>query len=232
MAPASSETIDVPDSTEWPERVKWAYEKEALGFYLTGHPLQEYELELRHFVRIPIAELDAGHSGHEIRLGGVVTGLAQKRSRKGDAYATFALEDLTGTIEVTVPVKAYEGCKEVLQTEAPIIVTGRYETEEDNGNSEPRFICSAVMKMDDIWNGVREIRIAIPVEQIDPGLLTALESLVTGGPKGPCRLEFELITDVSRLHILPNTDLRVAVNRSFVQAAEKLFGDKSVTLYT
>jgi len=231
LAPSNTHTIDVPDSTEWPERVKWAYEKEALGFYLTGHPLQEYALEMKHFVRIPIAELDAGHSGREIRLGGVVTGFAQKRSRKGDAYATFALEDLTGTIEVTVPAKTYEGCKEVLQTEAPILVTGRYETEEENGNSEPRFICSAVMKMDDIWDCVREIRMTIAVAQINPGLLAALQSLVTGGPKGSCRLEFELITEGNRLQILPHNDIRVAVNRALVQAAANLFGDKSVTLY-
>ena len=77
-----------------------------------------------------------------------------------------------------------------------------------------------------------EIRMTITVEQINPGMLTACESLVTGGPKGSCRLEFELITDLNRLHILPNTDLRVAVSRSFVQAVENLFGDKSVTLYT
>ena len=136
--------------------MKWAYEKEALGFYLTRAPPAGVRAGAEAlYVKISIAELGEGSLGTGNQARRRRHGFRKKRSRKGEPMATFVLEDLTGTMEVTVPAKTYEGCKELLQTEAPILVTGRYETEEENGNSEPRFICSAVMKMDDIWNGVQ-----------------------------------------------------------------------------
>jgi len=232
LGPASSETADVPDIPEWPERLKWAYEKEALGFYLTGHPLQQYASELKRFVQFSLGDLSDDLAGREITVAGVVTGLRKTRNRKGEAMANFVLEDLTGTMEVLVWPQAYDRGKDLLETDSPLLVTGRYDTESSNGNAEARLLCTAIQPMDSVWNDVvQKARISLPVAGLQPEKILALQNLITSNP-GRCLVEFELVKELYRIHVVPNRDLRVNPVPSFVRAVENLFGDNSVTLYT
>jgi len=232
LGPASSEIADVPDIPEWPERLKWAYEKEALGFYLTGHPLQQYASELKRFVQFSLGDLSDDLAGREITVAGVVTGLRKTRNRKGEAMANFVLEDLTGTMEVLVWPQAYDRGKDLLETDSPLLVTGRYDTESSNGNAEARLLCTAIQPMDSVWNDVvQKARISLPVAGLQPEKILALQSLITSNP-GRCLVEFELVKELYRIHVVPNRDLRINPVPSFVRAVENLFGDNSVTLYT
>jgi DNA polymerase-3 subunit alpha len=86
---------------EWPERVRLAFEKEALGFYLTGHPLKGYEKEARRYASSTCAALARKRHGDKVTVVGIVAALRERVTKeKGTRFGILTLEDLTGTVEV------------------------------------------------------------------------------------------------------------------------------------
>lgn len=222
---------DIPDVGEWPDRTKWEYEREGLGYYVTGHPLQKYEAELRKFAQYSTSQIGEDTSGREITMAGIITGLRRLRTRKGEAMAAFHLEDLHGTLEVLVWPNTYARCLPLLDAEAPVLVRGRCEVD---GQGEARLLCSEILTLDSVWEStaVQGARIAIPVPELSRDKLSQLEALLERYP-GHCPLEFELFRQKEySIRLIPRQHVSVNPVPSFVQEVEKLFGEKSVTLYT
>ena len=229
--PDSKLNNTVPGIEEWGDREKWAYEKEALGYYISGHPLQKYGTELKNFSLTTASDLTEEESSKEISIGGVVTGFRPLQTRKGAAMATFVLEDLTGSIAVTVWPKTYEKCRDLLADgEIPVLVRGRCESD---GRGETRVLASAIAPLDSLWKEtIEKILISVLVPKIQGSLLAKLQDLINSHP-GDCPLEFELLKkDSYRIRVVPNSLTGIKPVSSFVQGVEDLFGENSVTLYT
>jgi DNA polymerase-3 subunit alpha len=120
-----------PPVTEWSQQEALAFEKEALGFYITGHPLDKYERLLKKITNGTVAALKERAQSGEFRLGGVVSALRLRNTKKGDRYGSFNLEDKTGFIEVIVWPEAYKKCADLLGADDPIYVKGKMEVGED-----------------------------------------------------------------------------------------------------
>ncbi len=119
---------NVPD---WTDKQRLAAEKETIGFYITGHPLDKFEHDLRRLVTAPIAELGRRPNQEKIKAGGVVHTLKLKNNKKGDRYATFNLEDKSGTIEVILWPEAYRRYEARIASDEPIYVSGTLEVSEE-----------------------------------------------------------------------------------------------------
>ncbi|MGH9340584.1 MAG: DNA polymerase III subunit alpha [Acidobacteriota bacterium] len=225
---AAHQTEDIPRSGEWPDRQKWEFEKEALGYYVTGHPLQKYETELKKFSQYSTADISEEMAGHEVSIGGVVTGLRRLQTRKGDSMATFQLEDLAGTVEVLVWPNTYERYRSQLDSDRPILVRGRCE---EDGRGDRRILCSAILPLDSLWSeAVQKACLAIPAGSIDSRSLAQLQS-VLDQYQGGCPLEFELFRQKHfRLRLAPSEPLFVNPVPSFIHEVEKLFGKDAVRL--
>ena len=228
---AGSDVEVIPDCGEWGDREKWGYEKETLGFYVTGHPLQKYAAELKQFSRIQIADLSEDLSGQEVSIGGVITGLRRFTTRKGDAMATFRLEDLSGTVEAVVWPKTFSASvRQLEKPDLPILVRGRCEFD---GTGEARVLCGAILSLDSLWErGVQKTKISIAVPRIESNRVSSLKHVLSRYP-GRCPLEFELLKEHQyRIRLVPTDQLEVSPVPSFVEEIESLFGKNSVTLYT
>jgi DNA polymerase III subunit alpha len=116
---------------EWTDKQRLAAEKETVGFYITGHPLDKYDSDLRRLVSAPIADLGARQGSEKIKAGGVVHTLKLKNNKKGDRYATFNLEDKSGTMEVIVWPEAYRKYEARIASDEPIYVAGTLEVGDD-----------------------------------------------------------------------------------------------------
>ncbi len=120
---------------EWPVNRRLAYEREALGTYLSGHPLEKFRSELKRLGAINTTELKnpelAFSKASEVRLGGVVTALRLKNTKKGDRYATFVLEDWLGTIEAIVWPDVYRNVATMIVADDPFILKGRPDITEE-----------------------------------------------------------------------------------------------------
>lgn len=120
-----------PPVTEWLSQEALAFEKEALGFYISGHPLDKYDRALKRITSGTVAAMKERAAAGEVRLGGVVSALKLRNTKKGERYGNFNLEDKTGFIEVIAWPDNYKKCAELLGADDPIFVKGRLEVGED-----------------------------------------------------------------------------------------------------
>jgi DNA polymerase-3 subunit alpha len=120
-----------PPVPEWSSQESLAFEKEALGFYISGHPLDKYDRALKKISSGTVAALKDKAQAGEIKLGGVVSTLKLRNTKKGERYGNFNLEDKTGFIEVIAWPDTYKKCAELLGADDPIFVKGRLEAGED-----------------------------------------------------------------------------------------------------
>jgi DNA polymerase-3 subunit alpha len=120
-----------PQVTEWSTQESLAFEKEALGFYITGHPLDKFDRILNKITSGTISALKERAQAGEVKIGGVVSALRLRNTKKGDRYGNFNLEDKTGFIEVITWPDTYKKCAQLLSADEPIFVRGRLEVGEE-----------------------------------------------------------------------------------------------------
>jgi len=120
----------LPEIEEWHDKEKLAYEKEALGFLITGHPLDRYAADIQRLAGSNIVNLPNLPDGCEIRICGIVTSLKEITTKKGDRMGFVTIEDLTGTVEVTVFSGIYLDAVELLKSDEPLLIAGKLEKGE------------------------------------------------------------------------------------------------------
>ncbi len=126
---------------EWPLREMLSYEKEALGFYLSGHPLKEFQKELSGAGNTDTISMREMGDKASVRLGGVVAAMREIVTKKGDRMAFMTLEDLKGTVEVVVFPELFKKRGSLLKQDDPIFVTGNLDVGEETCKIIGRDIC-------------------------------------------------------------------------------------------
>ena len=156
--------ITFPDVGEFPKEELLAYEKEALGIYVSGHPLEAYEETWRNnitavsidFMVDPDTDKAKVADGSYVTVGGMITGKTVKTTRNNKLMAFVTLEDLMGSVEVIVFPKDYEGKREMFAEESKVFIQGRASV-----GDEPvgKLICERVIPFDSL---PRELWIKYP----------------------------------------------------------------------
>lgn len=119
--------LNLPD---WPTNTKLRFEREALGFYITGHPLERFRAGLAHLaISTDAVRLQKRNS--TVAVAGVVSALKLKNTKKGDRYASFTLEDELGTIEALAWPDTYKTISEVLAADAPVLCKAKADITEE-----------------------------------------------------------------------------------------------------
>ncbi len=126
---------DYPDEPEWPERDLLTWEREAIGFYATSHPLAKHERRLRILASARTAELGDVADRAEVRLGGMIralrTSIVRKGRNEGRRMCFFELEDFSGTVECVVFARTYADLAELLQPDAIVLLDGKVDHSRD-----------------------------------------------------------------------------------------------------
>ncbi len=121
---------DLPDIQEWKESQLLAYEKESMGFYISGHPLAAFQEDMKRYCTATTETLESIPDGKELTICGIIAGLKQKVTKKGDKMAILNLEDLTGTVETIVFPDLYASSTHLLLTDTPLLITGQLDKSE------------------------------------------------------------------------------------------------------
>jgi DNA polymerase-3 subunit alpha len=168
---------DVPDSTE-AERL--AGEKEVLGFYVTGHPLEKYMAGLATITRYDTSSLEGLDHESPVTLAGILTSLRVRPSKKGDLWGSGILEDNRGSVELLVFPQAYQQLQGVLKREAALLIKGRVRHEE---NQRTKVVVSEARPLEAAVNGPKpRLRIRVDLAQAGEGLATELAELLSAHP--------------------------------------------------
>lgn len=118
------EGLSLPVIQEWEEKVLLNHEKEALGFFITGHPLARFKREVRLVATVTTTGLSEVNGSRNVRMCGLVNALKVQTTRRGELMARFNLEDMEGTVEVIVFPDCYRTSSEILGGDEPIFISG------------------------------------------------------------------------------------------------------------
>jgi DNA polymerase III subunit alpha len=131
---------------EWSLIKKLSFEREALGSYISGHPLERYRKGLAR-IALSTQDLRARKKGEHVSVAGVVTSLKLKNTKKGDRYASFVLEDELGTVEALVWPDNYKKLAEILSGENPVLCKGKADISEER--------CTLIIDMITLLESIR-----------------------------------------------------------------------------
>ena len=175
--PAFDERVSIPD-LHFDKKEQLAFEKEMLGLYVSDHPLMGAEAALRRKTDNTIIELADLEDGAMRRVGGVVTALQRKWTKKGDLMAVFTLEDLQSSIEVMVFPRTMADIGQMLAEDSVLVVSGRVDKRDD----QPKLIAMNCEVFDGITDGAPPLRIKVSPNRLDPGTVDELKALLTRFP--------------------------------------------------
>ncbi len=147
--------IKLPDVEEYDKEVLLGFEKEVLGIYISGHPLEEYMERLKKNTNAVTTDFvldeETGtlkvSDGAKVRIGGMITDKAIKYTKSNKAMAFITLEDLVGTVEIIIFPKDYERYAKYLENDAKVFVEGRVTAEEDRNG---KLICEKIISFDEV----------------------------------------------------------------------------------
>ncbi len=236
VGPAKEESL--PTVAQWDEHTRLGNEKEVLGFFVSGHPLDKYREKLRNLKVVDTAaacemkpEPQVFRRGreepqNEIQVAGVITGLkVAKSKRSGEMYAQACLEDTVGKIDLIAFPQSYEKLAERLKIDVPVLVRGVLRGEED---AAPKIAISSIEALEDVKLRLPEsLRIRVPLHHPDGTLVEKLHRLLVSAP-GQGKVLLDLEEPGQFCAVLEPGDVMVAADRLFIDRVEELVGRGSV----
>ncbi|HKU25828.1 MAG TPA: DNA polymerase III subunit alpha, partial [Candidatus Sulfotelmatobacter sp.] len=221
----------LPNVPDWDEHTRLAAEKEILGFFISGHPLEKYKDKLQDLHALSIEECAAmtKSTGKDetITTAGIISNVRVLKSKKGDFYAQGTLEDMSGSIEMIVFPEAYKRLGEKVKLEVPVLVKAGVRIEE---GANPKITASEIMPLEDAKVPLpRAIRIRVLVDSAGESTIDELHSLFQAR-KGEAKVLFDIERQGDFMVVMEADGYNVLPDRNFIARVEQLCGRGSVRI--
>ena len=221
--------LKLPDVGEYPKEMKLAFEKEVLGIYVSGHPLEEYEAAWRKKISNTTADFAYDEEAQGVRvkdgakavIGGLIAGKTIKYTKDNKIMAFLTIEDLVGTVEVIVFPKTYEQSASFLTEDAKVFVQGRISVEEDK---DGKLICEKIVPFTELK---KKVWIKFPdmeaYKAAEAGLMDTLRE-----SEGKDGIVIYIENPKAKKELPPNQN--VEADESLVNRLQERFGRENVTV--
>lgn len=209
------------------EKEKLRFEKEALGFYLTGHPLDSYEAQIKKLTSHNTKNLGDLENKSVVKLCGIISALKQIKTKKGKDMAFANFEDLAGTIEVIIFPSTFEKFQMILKGDEPLLVTGKIDANDEG----VKVLAEEISNIDAVTQKqTSSIHFRIEKHLADEKTLKRLKELIHAFPgETPSFLHLYERSQAETVLSLP-PDCEVAITEELIENVESLFGADSVYL--
>ncbi|HZA14157.1 MAG TPA: OB-fold nucleic acid binding domain-containing protein, partial [Myxococcaceae bacterium] len=235
---------------EWPEKERLAFEKEAIGFYVSGHPLHQYEKELKRYAR-SCASVQRARRDDSVTVAGIVSQLRERPTKTGKRMAWVTLEDLSGSVELVVfPGKdgskpmldgktgkwargaarpGYDDFERLLKSDDPLLVTGTVQwSNRDEETPTAEIIVDNVQSLREVREKrARRLEVRAAAELLTDERLLGLAKLAKQH-EGATPLAVSVIFPGEAEAVVGATRFKVQPSDDFIQAVDQLFGTKVV----
>ncbi|MFQ5602035.1 MAG: DNA polymerase III subunit alpha [bacterium] len=223
--PSNAQYPPLPTVPQWSKSEALTREKEILGFYLSGHPLDKFQDEVQIFATAHLNELDELKDGKEVKVCGIVTECKNILDRKNKPMAFLTLEDFYGAAEVIVFSKIYEKYRELLAPDSMVVVSGRLNTREEG---ETKILCDEVVALQDVWNHyANNLHLNMEVMGVDDPILNQVNEILVDNP-GKCNLFINLKTSKEHLKIIKSKKIKVNPAPDVIMKLRSLLGQENV----
>jgi DNA polymerase-3 subunit alpha len=235
---------DYGSSEEWSEKERLAFEKEAIGFYVSGHPLNQFQKELRRYAR-PAADVQNARREERVTVAGIISGLRERPTKTGKRMAWVTLEDLSGSVPVvcfpgkeagrsvlgsdgrwtrTSARAGYEAWEAFLKADEPVLVTGTVQINQRDEEQAVREIIAEDVQLlrEAREKRVKRLELRVPVHKASEACLGELLEICRQF-RGPTQMALLLVIpgEAEAVLALP---ARVQVTEELLAALEKLLG--------
>jgi len=225
---ANDHNDKLPNLPDWDEHTRLAAEKEILGFFITGHPLEKYKDKLEDFRALTtedICALKSSTGKDEIFAGGVICNLRVLKSKKGEYYAQANLEDMLGSVEMLVFPEAFRRLQDKVKLEVPVLIKGGVRIEE---GANPKLTVSEITPLEEARPKLpRSLRIRIPLETATDSTVQALHNLFIER-KGDSKVLFDVERQGDFMVVMEAEGYNVQPDRNFIARVEELCGRGAV----
>ncbi len=207
--------VEFKDIDEWADDEKLQKEKESLGFYITGHPLDRFTDVINRSANITTQDLFTIKDKSVVKLAGLINTMRIKRTKRGEKMAVINLEDKKGFTEVVVFPDVFAKSASLLNDDRPLLITGEAET----GDNLVKIRAQEIVALETVRKkSIRSMVIPISQEGLTRSSLIKFRDLIFRYP-GECRLRFRIVLDGDREVTV------VAHNRYSIMPEERLIGE-------
>jgi DNA polymerase-3 subunit alpha len=210
-------------SEEWEKAEKLAYEKEALGLYVSEHPLSGIREALRRKTDAQMVELERRRDGDVVTVGGIVGALRQTTTKKGEPMVFMRLDDVSGSVEAIVFNSVYGAARDLLETDRILVVKGRIDHKE----GETKLIAMEVAPFEAMPER-SEVRLKLDARKAPAGTIRELAGLLREYP-GEAAVVAAIETSTGPLTLAFGPDFRVRPEPDFFAEVKSLLGEAAVS---
>ncbi len=225
IASEEPHSMPLPNVPDWTDKEKLGFEKELLGFWVTGHPLDRYAAKISELASHDTAALEGLTKNTEVKLCGVLTGITRKRNKEGKPWVAMTIEDRNGAVESMVFATSYERLADQIVEDQAVLVRALVLPED---NAPPKLSVQDVVSLDNARVDLPEV-ISIRVWLGKNGTADKAQALEEVFRKKPgetaVRLRLEAPRDFS---VLLDVPAKVRPDREFRRAVEAICGAECI----
>ncbi len=220
-----TETEKLPDLAEWEDNQKLSFEKEVLGFYVSGHPLSHYQVEIKEFTNLTSKSLDQTRDGADVRIVGMISAVKLTNTRKNnERMAIIRVEDLDGEVEVVIFPSDYVQLSSHLIVGEVVFLTGKVNIRNDRAS----IVASDLKRVQDVYDSIKAIN--VDLSTIDDTHLGKLKGKLTSHP-GRVPVFLNVHTNEHKsVQILVGEDLHVSPNESLMNEIKSIVGRENFSV--
>ena len=244
-APGKGARDDYAVTEPWTEKEKLSAEKASIGFYVSGHPLDAYQKELKRYAR-PITSVQRARRDEKITIAGIVSVMRERPTKTGKRMAWVTLEDLSGSVELVVfpgkeggrsfmdpktgkwgkggPKPGYEQWEHLLKSDDALLVSGTVQMSRDEENPQAELIVDDIQSLKEVREKrVKRLELRLHVDMATDEKLAQL-AVIAKKHAGATPIAVALHMPGEAEALVGNTDLKVQVTDELLELVNRLFG--------
>ncbi|MHB8416887.1 MAG: DNA polymerase III subunit alpha [Myxococcales bacterium] len=225
----------LPQLEEWNDRERLAHEKSTLGFYISGHPLAQYQREIRRYASRALSQIQQCQAEERVTVVGVTAAVLDRTTKTGKRMGIVTLEDMTGSLKVICfsaqrqGAAGYEQWEPLLKSDDPLVVTGTVSVNSRGDEESPARELKAeeIVRLTDLREKkTKRVAVRVPAAAVTADRLNQLRTLLAAHA-GATQVVLEVLVPGESETVIKLADLRVRPTDALLQELDRVF-DTSV----
>ncbi|HVA98721.1 MAG TPA: DNA polymerase III subunit alpha [Bacteroidia bacterium] len=215
----------IPVCEPWGNIQSLRAEKEVIGFYISGHPLDDYKLEMSFCTHkmADLSDLQKLKNGKEICIAGIIGNAQHKTTKTGNFFGTFTLEDYDSTHDFAVFSKEYLNVRSFLVNEAFVFIKGKVE-QRWNNSDQLEFKISSIQLLNEIKDKMlKSITFQLSLADLSDTFINKIETLIHTEKKGKCNVKFVVYDKSENISIeMPSKKLKIDITNDLIKKLDEI----------